>query len=293
MVIIFQVGNLSCFKNGGIKNFNAVLRTHLIVALNTAHIPLGDQSIDDVTGFGDSTLSIATEQYVLLIDEYDAPLTASYDNKKKFKAIRNIIYDFYLTTKRYAGKFRFVFITGVCYYAHVSMFSGFNVVTDLTLDSTYGALLGYTQEELESNFSEYLDNAVTVLNAQYAKQNPQQAQPYTHAQLLVDLKKNYDGYCFDEECQYHVYNPWSIIKFLESPHRKFKDYWFVSGSFMPTMLAKYIKNILHKASSQNVTENTNNDAIINNSTLEDSSTDLNLLLDLNATVVKQTNLYCQ
>lgn len=57
-----------------------------------------------------------------------------------------------------------IFITGVTYYDHTSIFSTFNHLEDLTLDSDYGALVGYTEDELENYFSQYIDNAADVLN---------------------------------------------------------------------------------------------------------------------------------
>ncbi len=245
------------------SEFKTRFKNKLIEALENNHLPLGKMTLEEPADFFSSALDKAKEQYVLLIDEYDAPLTASYDNDKKFEAVRKIISSFYLNIKSHLGNFRFIFITGVCYYAHVSMFSGFNIATDLTLSSTYGALLGYTQEELESYFSEYLNNAVEVLNTKYAKQNPQQAQPYTREQLLADLKRHYDGYCFDSDNQYRLYNPWSIIQFLKDPIQEFKAYWFDTGGFMPTLLEKYITNTFEAT--------------------QQGHYDLNLLLDLDTT----------
>ncbi len=247
------------------EKFQSSFLRRLTKQLNKLDIAYDVNILDPVDLFSDvlDDADEMGEEYVLLIDGYDAPFTASFDNPKLCAKVRETLSEFYAMIKSQHEGLRFTFITGICYYSHVSMFSGFNVVTDLTLNSEYGALLGYTQEELESYFSKYLDNAVEVLDAKFARQNSQQSQPYTRAQLLADLKQNYDGYCFDEEYQYHVYNPWSIIKFLESPHREFKAYWFDTGSFMPTLLAKYIKNTVKSTQKNNY--------------------DLNLLLDLDTT----------
>ena len=89
---------------------------------------------------------------VLLVDEYDAPLTAVLNDSNEFEDRRKILSNFYLTVKSFDGKFRFIFVTGVTYYSHTSIFSAFNNLKDLTLDLRYGALLGYTSEELELYF---------------------------------------------------------------------------------------------------------------------------------------------
>ena len=49
-------------------------------------------------------------------------------------------------------------------------------------------LLGYTSEELEKYFSEYINNAVDVLNKKYHTER------YTHDVVVSELKRNYDGY---------------------------------------------------------------------------------------------------
>ena len=92
------------------------------------------------------------EEIVLLVDEYDTPLSAVLNNEKEFLARRDILHSFYSKVKEYQGRFRFIFITGVTYYSHTSIFSAFNNLTDLTLASECGALLGYTTEELEKYF---------------------------------------------------------------------------------------------------------------------------------------------
>ena len=180
------------------------------------------------------------QKIVLLIDEYDTPLSAVLNNEKEFIARRDILYSFYSKLKQYQGRFRFIFITGVTYYSHTSIFSAFNHLTDLTLDSDYGALLGYTSDELESYFSEYIDNAVETLNRKFPTER------YTHEKVVEELKRNYDGYSFDEDCMHHVYNPWSILNFLKSPHRGFIPYWVVSGGSTPTFLVNYLKQGLEK-----------------------------------------------
>ena len=179
-------------------------------------------------------------EVVLLVDEYDAPLTAVLNDSNEFEDRRKILSNFYMTVKSFQVKFRFIFITGVTYYAHTSIFSAFNNLTDLTLDSDYGALLGYTSEELEKYFSEYIDNAVVTLNKKFPTER------YTHEKVVEELKRNYDGYSFDEDCMHHVYNPWSILNFLKSPHRGFIPYWVVSGGSTPTFLVNYLKQGLEK-----------------------------------------------
>ena len=200
------------------------------------------------------------QKIVLLIDEYDTPLSAVLNNEKEFIARRDILYSFYSKLKQYQGRFRFIFITGVTYYSHTSIFSAFNHLTDLTLDSDYGALLGYTCEELEKYFSEYIDNAVETLNRKFPTER------YTHEKVVEELKRNYDGYSFDEDCMHHVYNPWSILNFLKSPHRGFIPYWVSSGGSTPTFLVNYLKQGLKKYNSNELQSLLGIDSTVNKDT---------------------------
>ena len=200
------------------------------------------------------------QKIVLLIDEYDTPLSAVLNNEKEFIARRDILYSFYSKLKQYQGRFRFIFITGVTYYSHTSIFSAFNHLTDLTLDSDYGALLGYTSEELEKYFSEYIDNAVETLNRKFP------TECYTHEKVVEELKRNYDGYSFDEDCMHHVYNPWSILNFLKSPHRGFIPYWVSSGGSTPTFLVNYLKQKLKKYNADELQSLLGIDSTVNKDT---------------------------
>ena len=197
---------------------------------------------------------------VLLVDEYDAPLTAVLNDSNEFEDRRKILSNFYFTVKSFQVKFRFIFITGVTYYSHTSIFSAFNHLTDLTLDSDYGALLGYTSDELESYFSEYIDNAVETLNRKFPTER------YTHEKVVEELKRNYDGYSFDEDCMHHVYNPWSILNFLKSPHRGFIPYWVSSGGSTPTFLVNYLKQGLKKYNSNELQSLLGIDSTVNKDT---------------------------
>ena len=221
------------------SSFNKEFMDAFKLSLEEAGIEPTKENIDSPANLLKKTLDTESE-VVLLVDEYDAPLTAVLNDSNEFEDRRKILSNFYMTVKSFQVKFRFIFITGVTYYAHTSIFSAFNNLTDLTLDSDYGALLGYTSEELEKYFSEYIDNAVVTLNKKFP------TELYTHEKVVEELKRNYDGYSFDEDCMHHVYNPWSILNFLKSPHRGFIPYWVVSGGSTPTFLVNYLKQGLEK-----------------------------------------------
>ena len=222
-------------------SFNKDFMDSLRFSLQRAGIEPTKEKVDFPAKLLEKSIENEDERaVVLLVDEYDAPLTAVLNDSNEFEDRRKILFNFYMTVKSFQVKFRFIFITGVTYYSHTSIFSAFNHLTDLTLDSDYGALLGYTSDELESYFSEYIDNAVETLNKKFPTER------YTHEKVVEELKRNYDGYSFDEDCMHHVYNPWSILNFLKSPHRGFIPYWVSSGGSTPTFLVNYLKQKLKK-----------------------------------------------
>ena len=238
------------------SSFNKEFMDAFKLSLEEAGIEPTKENIDSPANLLKKTLDTESE-VVLLVDEYDAPLTAVLNDSNEFEDRRKILSNFYLTVKSCDGKFRFIFVTGVTYYSHTSIFSAFNNLKDLTLDLRYGALLGYTSEELELYFGEYIDNAVEVLNKKYHTER------YTHDLVVSELKRNYDGYSFDEEALNHVYNPWSIVNFFDAPVRGFIPYWVVSGGSTPTFLVNYLKQGLEKYNTDDLQSLLNIDSTVN------------------------------
>ena len=185
---------------------------------------------------------------VLLIDEYDSPITHSVDNPQKMKEMMDAVSSFFATIKSCEGMFRFVCITGVTRLAHVSLFSMFNNLEDITVNDKYSALLGITEDELHEYFDTYVQNAAAVLDMSVSD-------------VYARLKSTYNGFQFAINAQRTVYNPWSIISFLKKPKQGFLNYWYSTSGGVPTMLVKYLQqednlelfNILRsKVASQNI-----------------------------------------
>ena len=203
-----------------------------------------EESSYTIASFNNAIKRVENRSIVLLIDEYDAPLTAVMDKKEEFEKRKELFSEFFLTIKRYSVKFRFIFITGVTRYSHTAIFSGFNNLKDISFDPDFGTIVGYTQEELEFYFKDYLENAANILNqVNNTTQN-------SYASILKDLKDNYDGYSFDEKCKTHVYNPWSILNFLTSPQNNFKRYWVDSGGSQPSLLVNYLNTASEEVLTQ-------------------------------------------
>mgnify|MGYP001164507247 FL=1 len=170
---------------------------------------------------------LASNSLVVLIDEYDAPLSACIDNKPLFESVRAELSDFYLALKSCDECLRFLFITGITKFSSTSIFSEFNNLKDISLDSEYGTLLGYTENEIKTYFSAHLAQAQATLRL-------------STAELLDGLKSNYNGFCFDRHAETKVFCPWSVLNFLNSPSQGFANYWYASGGH-PTVLLQYFK----------------------------------------------------
>ena len=171
--------------------------------------------------------TLETNSFVLLIDEYDAPLTAHLENSRLFNEIRTVLSRFYAVVKRYEGCLRFFFMTGITKYSQTSIFSELNNFDDITLNPAYATLIGYTEEEIKSGFAAYLRNAAEKLGT-------------TEKHVLQNLRDNYDGFSFEPSAQSHVFCPWSVLNFFKYPQQGFKNYWYESGG-QPSLLLKYLE----------------------------------------------------
>ncbi|MDR1140106.1 MAG: AAA family ATPase, partial [Planctomycetaceae bacterium] len=159
----------------------------------------------------ESLHNITGKQVVVLIDEYDKPIT-SHLFDSQLKTIRTAVHDFYQIMKASDKHLKFVFLTGVSKFSGLSVFSALNNLDDITLRQKYATVCGYTQEELESNFSEYIDSAAEYLGRE-------------REHLLKRIRHWYNGYTWDGKTA--VYNPFSTLKFFQV--QRFAGYWFGTG----------------------------------------------------------------
>jgi len=94
---------------------------------------------------------------VVLVDEYDKPFLDFYAKPPIAQEVREIMRNFYVKFKANEQHIRFLFMTGISKFAKMGVFSTLNQITDISLDEKYGALCGYTEEELVENFGEHLE----------------------------------------------------------------------------------------------------------------------------------------
>ena len=170
------------------------------------------------------SLQAAKGQVVILIDEYDKPLI-DYLGSEIGQAIahQQVLKGFYAVIKDADPHIRFLLITGVSKFSKVSLFSDLNNLHDLTLDTDFSDLLGYTQEELEEYFPPYYAKAI--------QKNDLEGE----ATLLEKVRNGYNGYSWDGKT--FVYNPFSTLSFFQTGD--FRNYWFETGT--PSFLLQLMK----------------------------------------------------
>lgn len=152
-----------------------------------------------------------TRKVVILIDEYDKPLLDQIDHPEVSSANRLILKNFYDLLKNCDQYIHFLLLTGISKFAKVSVFSGLNNLNDITLDKEFGAICGYTQAELEFNFSEEIRSIAVEMNL-------------SEHDLYEKIKQWYNGYGWLGE---RMYNPFSILNFIRK--REFNNFWFATG----------------------------------------------------------------
>ncbi|MGB3848699.1 MAG: AAA family ATPase [Tunicatimonas sp.] len=93
---------------------------------------------------------------VVLIDEYDKPITDLLEESEQAAEHVKTLKNFYGVLKSQDQHLHFVFITGVSKYGKVSIFSDLNNLYDVTLDPAFATLTGYTPEEVQHYFKDHL-----------------------------------------------------------------------------------------------------------------------------------------
>ena len=192
--------------------------------------------------FSNILKNVANKSLVILIDEYDFPLTQNINHPNVFEDIAKSLRSFYQSMKSNSGKYRFVFITGITRYKDTAIFTAGNTIEDVSLYTEYGEIVGYTKDEIRHYFADYLKYSASVRKSKAIEQLTKD----DVEDLLNELASMYDGYCFDKRCMTHVYSTWSIISFFKNRFAEFENYWYVNGG-LPSILQSYISDVKDQA----------------------------------------------
>ena len=135
---------------------------------------------------------------VLLLDEYDAPILAAWENGYYGECI-DFMRGFLGSALKTNSSLGFAVLTGVTRISKESIFSGLNNLNVCSiLTERYSDIFGFTQEKAA--------NLMTDCGV---------------GDRLPELKQWYDGYLFGGT---EIYNPWSVIQFVDHGCT-FQPYW--------------------------------------------------------------------
>ena len=168
---------------------------------NLKNIVYKKASIDDLTTALKFLTKILYEKYnkkiVVLVDEYDSPLVSAYINGYYEKA-KNFFKTFYSLVLKDNNYLQMGVLTGIIRVIKAGIFSDLNNLRTYTiLSDDYTDSYGLTEEEVEKSLKDY------GIEAEISK-----------------VKDWYDGYKFGDS---EVYNPWSILNFLQD--KELRAYW--------------------------------------------------------------------
>jgi len=165
------------------------------------------------------------EKAVVIIDEYDSPLTGTLLEPIVHVRLRNELRAFYSVLKSCDAYLRFIFLTGISKFSQVSVFSALNQLSDLTLNPRYADICGLTQEELEANFGPEIDGILESTGR-------------SREEYMDKMRRFYNGYRFSKK-SLTVYNPFGLLNHFENGG-EFQPYWYRSGT--PTLLTDLIND---------------------------------------------------
>lgn len=144
-----------------------------------------------------------SKKVIILIDEYDAPIINAFNNGYYNEAI-NFFQVFYSSALKTNDSLKYGILTGITRIIKEGIFSGLNnLKVDTILDKRYAEYFGI----LENEVIEMLD----YFEIEYK---------------MEEVRTWYNGYIFGDS---KVYNPWSIVNFVDN--QEIKAYWAnISGN---------------------------------------------------------------
>ena len=143
------------------------------------------------------------QNVIILLDEYDTPMQEAYVNgywDEIVSFMRNL-FNSTFKTNPFLDK---AIMTGITRVSKESIFSDLNNLEVVTTTSEkYSDVFGFSQEEVSDALAEF-----------------------GVADMEPDVREWYDGFTFGNRTD--IYNPWSILNFLDK--KKFSTYWANTSS---------------------------------------------------------------
>ncbi|OPH10123.1 ATP-binding protein [Cylindrospermopsis raciborskii] len=225
------------FAGGVLKNRQELDQKINGILLKTAQSLGVDYELKDIQGRFGEIIAGAYQRFgertVVLVDEYDKPILDNIDNPPIAAEMREGLKNLYSVLKEQDANIQFIFMTGVTKFSKVSLFSGVNQLTDITIDTRYSSICGYTETDLTQSFGEHLAGADREA-----------------------VRSWYNGYNWTGSES--VYNPYDILMFIDKG-KIFHNYWFETGN--PTFLVKlfqansyFLPNLEHLEVTEEILE---------------------------------------
>ena len=159
------------------------------------------------------------QKSILLIDEYDVPLENAYFSGfyDRMVALIRSLFESALKTN---DNLEFAVVTGCLRISKESIFTGLNNLNVVSItNKTFAEHFGFTQEEVE-----------------------QMLRDYGLEENLETVRQWYDGYQFGET---EVYNPWSVINYVNSCYKNKKE--FAKPYWSNTSSNSIVRNLVEHA----------------------------------------------
>lgn len=168
------------------------------------------------------TLGQTKGPVVVIIDEYDKPITSAIEDINLAKKMGATLGAFYGALKGddVDANLHFLFVTGVTKFSKVSLFSELNNLNDITNDPMAAALVGYTDQDVDFYLHDHIQAFADARKEGYE-------------QTRQTLREWYNGLRFSKS-EITVYNPFSLHNCLSK--KDLANYWFTSGT--PRFLIK-------------------------------------------------------
>lgn len=160
-----------------------------------------ENSLKYLTEYLDKHYGVAP---ILLLDEYDVPIQSGYVNGFYDKIIE-FIRNWLSGAVKDNNHISFSIMTGILRIGKESIFSGMNNLKVRTvLDNQYSEYFGFTEDEI-----------VEMLR------------DYQREKEFEVVKQWYNGYVFGKT---QIYNPWSIINYIDNKSSNPQAYWLHTSS---------------------------------------------------------------
>ena len=152
----------------------------------------------------DCLYKVHRERSVILMDEYDAPIHSAFMQGFD-RPVLNFFRDFFELSFKGNAHLHLAVITGILRIAKESVFSGLNNLSVFSVLSTrFNTCFGFSEDEVQA-----LLKKANIL------------------QHFNSVRAYYNGYSFGGRA---IYNPWSILKFLDDEQHRFIPHWLGTSS---------------------------------------------------------------